>query len=61
MKINIIANMMRQQRGEPVDLSMLKAELKEVKSLRPRTTAIKIHISALEAMIQHKENILCKR
>lgn len=60
MKINIIANQMRANRGEPLTLEMLQAELKEVKTLRPSTIWAKIakqlHVNALNQMILYKQN-----
>lgn len=60
MKINMIANEMRTQRGELLAIEMLRGELREAKTLKPLTTAArvakKLHIKSLEAMIQYKEN-----
>ena len=59
MKINIIANQMRTQRGESLTIEMLKAELQETKSLKAITIQQKVskqlHINALVAMISYKE------
>jgi len=60
MKINIIANQMRTDRGEPLTVEMLKAELIEVKSLKAVTINQKLakmrHIDSLEAAINYKLN-----
>jgi hypothetical protein len=59
MKINIIANQMRTERGETLTVDMLKAELSEVKSLKAKTPydrqSKKRHVDALTAMITYKE------
>lgn len=59
MKLNIIANHLRTQQGEPLTVEMLEAELAEVISLRPKTTVGKMdknrHIASLKAMINHKQ------
>ncbi len=55
MKINIIANHLRAQRGEKITLEQAKAELKEVKSLRPVTANVKLHQRTLESYIRIME------
>lgn len=56
MKLNMIANMARSQRGEPVTIEKLRAELKEARSLKAVTARQKLlkqrHIAALEAIIE---------
>ena len=60
MKVNIIANHIRTQRNEILTVEMLKAELEEVKSLKPADNNAKIakrrHMLTLMAAIKYKEN-----
>lgn len=60
MKINIIANHIRTQRGEILTVEMLRAELAEVEQLNPQTLVGKMdkrrHIANLKAAIQYKQN-----
>lgn len=60
MLINTLANKMRTDRGEPLTLEMVKAELNECLSLKPKNTRAKMdllnHISALRSWIKAKEN-----
>lgn len=59
MMINTIANQLRTQRGEPLTIEMLQAELDEVKELRPKTIVGKRdknnHMLSLEAAIRYKQ------